>query len=232
MRCSKKGICKYPCPGRTLPSEFSALITSGLEQSLENNQLPASLAIKIAQMLEASLDAADFCDKVFLSVDSQLPVDKQLPAKIRLLDRAIVNRFETLYDLLSVELDNRSSTSIDLGNFFNAIPRGECLDLFLQLIKEHCIGDQEILIFERKMMLLTDRYTINDKIDWDNVYQSNEYEQQMNSFFSLFFKRIKDNEIAIPALNNKLSSKYNPQRINKLLKYMSKVWEINHQKVS
>jgi len=232
MRCSKQDSCKYPCTDRTLPNEFSALITSGLEKSLEENQLPASLASKIAELLDTSLDAADFCDKVFLSVDSQLQEDKQLPAKIRLLDRAIVNRFEALYDLLSVELDNRSSTSIDLGNFFNAIPRGECLDLFLQIIKEHCIGEQDRLIFERKIMLLADKYTINDKIDWDNLYQSNEYEQQMNSFFSLFFKRIKGNEIAIPALNNKLNNKYNPQRINKLLKYMLKVWEIKQQQVS
>ncbi len=147
-----------------------------------------------------------------------------LKPKVRILDRAIVHKFEQYYDELSEVLRNRSPLSTDIGDFFHAIPRGECLDIFLDVIKSHCIGDKAYEEFESKVANLTDKYTEDEKINWQGVYESKEYELYMEEFFSIFFNRIKDHSNPVPALNTQLSYFHKPKRINKMLKYMSKLW--------
>jgi len=220
MRCSKKNNCEFSCSGKNIPQKFSALIGIGLVQAMDENKLPIELASRISDLLEQNLDAADFCDYV---------IGQQRHAKTpkaRLLDRAIVNRFEHFYEQLNSELNKRSSSKINMGCFFDAIPRGECLDIFLALIKSHCIGDNQLEKFNRKLTLLTKDYSEGDEINWQDVYQSDEYQHYMDSFFTLVFERINDGETPIPALNNKLDEKHQPERINKILKYMSKVWQL------
>lgn len=220
MRCSKKGICKFSCSGKNIPQKFSALIGIGLVQAMDENKLPIELASKISDLLEQNLDAADFCDYV---------IGQQRHAKVpkvRLLDRAIVNRFEYFYDQLNDAFNKKSRSNINIGNFFDVIPRGECLDIFLALIKAHCIGDSQLAIFDHKLTVLTKKHSEDDEINWSNVYASDEYKDYMDTFFTLIFKRINESESPIPALNNTMNEKHQPQRINKLLKYMSKLWHL------
>jgi len=189
---------------------------------MDENKLPIELASKISDLLEQNLDAADFCDYVIgQQRHAQTP-------KVRILDRAIVNRFEYFYEQLNNALNKKSSNTISIGNLFDAIPRGECLDIFLSLVKAHCIGDKQLSSFDQKLTLLTKQYTDDDEINWQSVYASEQYQHYMDSFFNLVFQRINDSETPIPALNNKLNEKHQPERINKLLKYMSKLWQLKY----
>jgi len=223
MHCSKKHNCEFTCSGKNIPEKFSALIGIGLVKAMDENQLPIELASKISDLLEKNLDAADFCNYVI----GQQRLFRA--PKVRLLDRAIVNRFEYFYEQLNNALNKKSRCNINMGSLFDAIPRGECLDVFLALIKSHCIGDNQLATLDQKLTLLTQKHSENDEINWQNVYASDEYQHYMDAFFTLIFKRINDSETPIPALNNQLNEKHQPERINKLLKYMSKLWHLKEQ---
>ena len=127
-------------------------------------------------------------------------------------------------------LENKKPNKSAISNFFYIVPRGECLDLFLELIKYHCIGDDEYQKFYKKIEELTDKFTENGIVNWNKMYHCDEYKICMNSFFSLFFNHIKNDNTPIPALNYQINKKYQPQRINKFLKYMRKIWILDNHK--
>ncbi len=219
MKCSQYGKCQYSCDG-IVPRQITDVISSGLNKAIANNKLPEELASKILVLVSEGLDGSDFCNKVFAQQRNILK------PKIRVLDRAIVHKFEQYYDKFNVLLNERNHSTVDIGGFFNTIPRGECLDIFLDVVKSHCIGDDVQVNFVSKLERLTDNYSHNKTINWQGVYQSKEYEIYMDEFFSIFFNRIKDHSIPIPALNNRLRNLHHPKRINKVLKYMSKLWHL------
>ena len=222
MECSQYRKWKVPCEGKG-PSQLSDIINSGLIKVMADNKLPEELASKISILLSEGLDASDFCNKIVVQQSNALK------PKVRILDRAIVYKFEQYYDELNEVLKNRSPSTIDIGDFFHAIPRGECLDAFLVIIKSHCIGGKAQKEFESKLTCLTNKYIEDEIINWQGVYESKEYELYMDEFFSIFFNRIKDHAIPVPALNNQLAEFHKPKRINKVLKYMSKLWDLRER---
>jgi len=188
-----------------------------------DNKLPEEIATKISTLLSEELDASAFCNK---TLEQQQSV---LNPKTRILDRAIIYKFEQYYDELNEALINQSPSTSGNGDFFQLIPRGECLDAFLDVIKSYCIGTKAQVEFEFKLSSLTDKYTLDEKIKWPSVYQTKDYALYMDEFFTLFFNRIKDHAIPLPALNNQLGELHNPSRINQVLKQMSELWSLKER---
>jgi hypothetical protein len=50
--------------------------------------------------------------------------------------------FEVLYRTVNILITGKNGRSEK--EFFSIVPCGECLYLFLQLVKEYCMGDAEI----------------------------------------------------------------------------------------
>ena len=221
LKCSKRDSCTYPCNGK-LPKHFDACIDVGLAKVMEVNAIPQAIGEKIALILEDNLDAASFCEhggSYSLSVT---------PPRKRVLDRVIVHKFEQYYVQITEKLSEKKRQSNQLGDLFEVIPRGECLDLFLSLIKDHCMGNEQVKTFTQRIEVLTNRFSDEMGISWLDLYESDEYEACMNELFSIVFHYLKDRKVPIPALNIKLDHRYQPERINKLLRYMSKLWLNQH----
>jgi len=219
MKCSKESSCKFNDAGEcSVPFKYSSVISTGLEKIMEGSSIPSSVASKVSSLLDDVSDASDFCEIAF----KQLEEDEE--PKVRILDRAIVNKFEQLYDRLIIKLKNENGNASGHKDFFKIVPRGECLNLLLDLIRDYCIGDYEFQKFRGEMEALVHKYTKNDVIEWLDVYSSDEYESIMDSIFSLLFKHVKKGSSPIPALNTQMHSKYHPVRINKLLVFLHSTW--------
>lgn len=225
MKCSKQKNCSHPCYGK-LPEYFESYVHHGLEKVMDANTIPNGIGDKISVLLSENLDAADFCKQVYkYSINAT-------PPRKRLLDRVIVHKFEQYYSQIIERLSQRKRQKSQIGDLFDVIPRGECLDLFLSLIKDHCMGNEQIKRFSQEIEILTIRFAGEEGINWLDLYASEEYEVCMTELFSIVFHHLQDRKIPIPALNTKLNGKYHPERINKLLRYMSKLWLIQHHHYS
>ncbi|ABV86921.1 hypothetical protein [Shewanella pealeana] len=193
---------------------------------MEANALPNDIGSKISSTLIENLDAANFCDHVHRHF-TNVP-----PTRERVLDRLIVHKFEDYYTQIVEVISEKKHKARRIGDLFDVIPRGECLDLFLDLIKEHCMGTEQIKKFSQDIELLTLIFSTKAGIEWDRLYASNEYEICMTELFSTIFHRLTDRSVPIPALNTKLNDKYQAERINKLLRHMSKLWLNQHSDYS
>lgn len=225
MKCSKKATCPFPCNSK-LPQHFASSIELGLDKVIRVNALPDSISTKIAATLIENLDAADFCNKVTNYFEHVTP------HRERIFDRLIVHQFEEYYEQLINTLSERKKKSSHIGELFDIIPRGNCLNLFLSLIKEHCMGKEQIKRFSQDIDLLTLSFSDEAGINWDELYTSEEYESCMTEVFSIIFRHFVQRDVPIPALNLKLDNKHQAERINRLLRHMSKLWLNEHNDYS
>jgi hypothetical protein len=220
MKCSQYGKCKFSCDGK-VPKQFSDIISTSLVNVMVDNKLPEEIATKISTLLSEELDASAFCNK---TVQQQHRV---LNPKTRILDRAIINKFEQYYKELNDQLIEPPPSTMVNSDLFQLIPRGECLNSFLDVIKLHCIGPKVQVEFESKLSSLTEKYTVDNIINWQSVYQTKDYALYMDEFFSIFFNRIKEHTIPLPALNNQLDELHKPSQINQVLRQMAELWREN-----
>jgi len=216
MKCSKVLKCKYghSCKGIKSSRDFSSIVGTALVQIVEDSSLPIHIASKVSTLLNNTLDAADFCDVTFRQ-------EELLPEKIRILDRAIVNKLEQLYEMMCSKLACNNETFSN-RDFFSFVPRGECLDILLASMKHYCIGNEELKKQKHSIEILTKKHESQGVINWDDVYETQEYKSLMESMFISFFQHTKKGMTPIPALNIRMDKMYQPQRINKLLSYMHK----------
>lgn len=200
---------------------LQTLLKETVTNTLLENRVPVAVADKLARQISDNLDLERF----YAIIEKNIQ-DTRFP-KQRILDRTIVHMFEVLYRTL-----NASSLSAHETNeepFFNIVPRGECLDLFLQLVKEYCMGDEEIEIHTKKIEPMIERHHNGDSIDWEGIYASEEFKLYFDGLFRLILSRLRKDQKPIPALENKMPLKYRPYRINSFLNQVCLMWEKQQQ---
>jgi len=199
----------------TTYDEILKSITASAFNTLLSNRIPISVADKLAQQIACNIDLVNTYDVIANDIQTH-----QLP-KQRILDRAIVHMFEILFNIIhTYEIEDNK---IIEKEFFNLVPRGECLDIFLQLVKEYCMGDVEIKRYTEKMKPLILTYQTEKTIDWNNLYKSDQFKAHITGMFHLILKHLRDDQKPIPAIENKIPTQYNPYRINFFLNQICKL---------
>lgn len=193
------------------------LLKETVISTLLENRIPLSVADKLARQVASNTDLELFC-----SIIEQNIQDTRFP-KQRILDRTIVHMFEVLHQTIHVPADGDESSNEE--EFFNLVPRGECLDLFLQLVKEYCMGDSEIDNYTRKIEPMTSLHFDGKHIDWDKIYASESFKIYLDGLLHLILTRMRKDQKPIPALENKIPIKYQPYRINSFLNQVCLMWE-------
>lgn len=197
------------------------LLQETATNTLLENRVPLSVADKLARQIADNIDMASF-----YSIIEQNIQDTRFP-KQRILDRAIVHMFEVLYRTVNSASTGKNETSEQ--EFFSIVPRGECLDLFLKLVKEHCMGDTEIEKHTKKIEPMIQLYHNGNRIDWEQVYAHDEFKVYLEELLQLILSRLRKNQKPIPALENKMPLKYQPYRINLFLNQVCMLWEKQKQ---
>jgi hypothetical protein len=177
------------------------------------NRIPISIADKLARQVASKIDLASLYQVIAHDIASQ-HVPKQ-----RILDRTIVHMFEVLFKLINAE----NTTNQVQIEFFNLVPRGECLDLFLQLVKEYCMGDQEIQEYTAKIGPITQQHTEQGVINWSELYQSEPFKNYLAGLLNLILTHLRADHKPIPALENKMPVHFQPNRINLFLNQICKL---------
>jgi hypothetical protein len=193
------------------------LLKETVTSTLLENRIPLSVADKLARQVAENIELDQF-----YSIIEQNIQDTRFP-KQRVLDRTIVHMFEVLYRTVNVPTSVQNEMS--QKEFFNIVPRGECLDLFLQLVKEYCMGDAEIEKHTRKIEPMIHKHQTGQHINWEGIYASEEFEVYLDSLFTLILSRLRKDQKPIPALENKIPTKYQPYRINSFLNQICLMWE-------
>ncbi|NRA83834.1 MAG: hypothetical protein HRU22_08725 [Gammaproteobacteria bacterium] len=139
--------------------------------------------------------------------------------------------FELFYASVIERSRNPAKLIKSAPEFFNIVPRGEFLDLFLTMIKRQCIGNDEVAVYTAKLEMLLDKYNNEGDVDWDRVYISGEFSSYLFSLFTVIFSHMKSGEYPVPALNNGMADKHSPERINLVLKHMLTIWEVQQQEL-
>jgi len=193
------------------------LLKETVTNTLLENRIPLAVADKLARQVANNLNVAHFYELIEQNVQ-----DTRFP-KQRILDRTIVHMFEVLYRTVSVQVEGVNGANEK--EFFSIVPRGECLDLFLQLVKEYCMGDAEIEKHTQKIgpMIATNHQ--GNKIDWEAIYVSEEFKVYLDGLLKLILSRLRKDQKPIPALENKMPLKYQPYRINSFLNQICLMWE-------
>ena len=197
--------------------QLQKLLKETVTDTLLENRIPLSVADKLARQVAENLDLESFYSIIEKNIQ-----DTRFP-KQRILDRTIVHMFEVLYRTVNIP----SSVQNEMSNqeFFSIVPRGECLDLFLQLVKEYCMGDAEIERHTRKIEPMIQKHYKDNRINWEEIYASDEFEVYLDSLFTLISSRLRKDQKPIPALENKIPIKYQPYRINSFLNQICLMWE-------
>lgn len=198
----------YNCSNE-VQQKLQALIADSLSNTLLDNKVPPSVVDKLSRQVLANVNVSAFYE--IIAKDIQ---DKRLP-KQRILDRTIVHMFEILYRAVNVQ-DKRKDETVQ-QEFFKIVPRGECLDLFLQLVKEYCMGDDEIERYTFKMGPMIELYRSDNIIHWQKLYKSPEFKVYLTGLLNLILLHLRNDHKPIPALENKIPVKYHPYRINSFL---------------
>lgn len=193
------------------------ILTRTTLNTLLANRIPVSIADKLSRQV---------ADKVDLLTLYKIVADDmkhQRVPKQRILDRTIVHMFEILFRIINANANKGNETELKQKEFFTLVPRGECLDLFLQLVKEYCMGDTEIQRYtyqlEQMIVSVSNEYIIN----WDKLYQSDEFKRYLSALLSLILKHLRDDRAPIPALENKMPTHFQPYRINSFLNKICKL---------
>ena len=188
--------------------------------------MPRALADKVSAIIDAELDSCEACDLISQGLKQTEEHTAPKKARGRTFDRAVIHMFELFYASVIERSNNPGKLRKSAPDFFTIVPRGECLDLFLQLIKCQCIGDDEVLVYSQKLEVLLEFYTDDGEVDWERVYVSSEFSSYRTGLFTIIFSHMKTGKFPVPALNNGMSAKHNPERINLLLKHMMTIWEL------
>ena len=185
------------------------------------NRIPVSIADKLSRQV---------ADKVDLLTLYKIVADDmkhQRVPKQRILDRTIVHMFEILFRIINSNSNSNANkgneTALKQKEFFTLVPRGECLDLFLQLVKEYCMGDTEIQRYTYQLEQLIEGVSNEYIINWDKLYQSDEFKRYLSALLSLILKHLRDDRAPIPALENKMPTHFQPYRINSFLNQICKL---------
>ena len=193
-------------------------IQDSLARSIFNtliaNRIPVSIADKLSHQAAIRVDMVTLYSLVAEDMQSQHQ------PKQRILDRTIVHMFEILFRLINTPADDKKPAT----EFFNLVPRGECLDLFLQLVKEYCMGDIEIQAYTAKIEPLTQQYTTPSGIDWDSLYQSEAFKGYLSGLLKLILTHLKEDKKPIPALENRIPTHFQPYKINS---FLNQVYKLN-----
>ena len=198
-------------------SKLQKLLKETVTNTLLENRIPLSVADKLARQVANNLDIVHFYQIIEQNVQ-----DTRFP-KQRVLDRTIVHMFEVLYRTVNVPSQGQSATSEK--EFFSIVPRGECLDLFLQLVKEYCMGDAEIEKHTQQIEPMIAQHNDGNKIDWESIYASEAFKVYLDGLLKLILSRLRKDQKPIPALENKMPIKYQPYRINSFLNQICLLWE-------
>lgn len=193
---------------------LKAILTTSTFNALLSNRVPVSVADKLTKQI---IEKADF--SAFYDIVAQDIQDNRRP-KQRVLDRTIVHMFEILYKIIYSEDEQKLSQPKE---FFAIVPRGECLDLFLQLVKEYCMGDAEIKSYTYKILPLIDQHKKDGNINWHKLYRSNDFKKYLSGLLNLILTHLHEDQKPIPALENKIPHHYQPNRINSFLTRICKL---------
>lgn len=192
-------------------------IADSVTNTLLANRIPENVASKLTKQIVTNINLVEIYK--FIGQDIQ---DQRFP-KQRILDRTIVHMFEKLYRIINAK--KMQSEDLSQKEFFNLVPRGECLDLFLQLVKEYCMGDAEIEKHTYKIAPIIDVYRADNIILWPELYESDEFKIYLEQMLELILSRLRTDKKPIPALENKIPIKYQPYRINEFLKQVCYFWK-------
>lgn len=195
--------------------KLQRVLTKSVFNTLLANRIPISVADKLSQQLVDNIDLSTLYKMVAEDIQEQ-----HIP-KQRILDRTIVHMFEILYQVINTQ--EKGQDKVNQKEFFNIVPRGECLDLFLQLVKEYCMGDAEIEHYTFKIEPLIETYRNGDKINWDALYKSDEFKNYLTGLLNLILTHLHEDQKPIPALENKIPIRYQPYRINSFLNQICKL---------
>ncbi len=221
MKCSRKDICLYPCGGK-IPKQYEKLLISGAQKGLKDDKVPSALIDKVTHLITEELDAYDFCRW------TRAYIGKELVPKQRILDRSIVHMFELFYSSVIEKSEHGSKFKEISPDFFCVVPRGDCLDSFLKIVKEQCLGPEEIDAKTAQLASLVKDYCQAGIVDWASVYSSPEFKVYLNQLIETIFAPMNKGRSPIPALNNQMLASQYPGRINLLLKHMLKIWQANN----
>lgn len=216
MLDSKIAKPAYSCSCK-VQQKLDAMIMESVTNTLLDNRIPLGIADKLARQVVKHTELS-----TFYGIIAQDIKDQRFP-KQRILDRTIVYMFETLYHSLNAQNSKQDETSPN--DFFNLVPRGECLDLFLQLVKEYCMGGAEIEKHTHKMGPMIEAFRTDDIIHWPELYKSDEFKSYLLGMLSLILTRLRKDQKPIPALENKMPVKYQPYRINAFLNQACILWQ-------
>ncbi|WP_028863435.1 hypothetical protein [Psychromonas aquimarina] len=197
--------------------KLQAMIVESVTDTLLENRIPVSVARKLSRQMVDNIDLAE----IYSIVERDIQ-DQHFP-KMRILDRTIVHMFEILYRTINTQESIKDEETQQ--EFFNIVPRGECLDLFLQLVKEYCMGDDEIEKHTYKMGPLIEMHRTDNLIHWQELYQSDEFKVYLTGLLNLILTHLRKDHQPIPALNNKMPVKYHPYRINSFLNQICLLWK-------
>lgn len=200
---------RAPNCSNAVMQKLQALIADSLSHTLLENRVPPSVADKLSRQVLANVNVSALYEIIAKDIQN-----KQRP-KQRILDRAIVHMFEILYCAIN-EQDKRKAQIVQ-QDFFKIVPRGECLDLFLQLVKKYCMGDDEIAKYTFKLGPMIEQYRSETMINWQDLYKSPEFKVYLTGLLNLILLHLREDQKPIPALENKIPVKYHPYRINSFL---------------
>jgi hypothetical protein len=197
--------------------KLQKLLNETVTNTLLANRIPLAVADKLARQVTDNFDIVQFYEIIEQNIQ-----DTRFP-KQRVLDRTIVHMFEVLYRTVNVPLTGKNEA--DKKEFFSIVPRGECLDLFLQLVKEYCMGDAEIEKHTQQIEPMIKENSVANVIDWQAIYDSDAFKNYLDGLLKLILSRLRKDQKPIPALENKMPPKYRPYRINSFLNQVCLMWE-------
>lgn len=197
--------------------KLQKILNDTVMNTLLENRIPVAVASKLAQQVADNFNTTEFFEIIEQSIQ-----DTRFP-KQRVLDRTIVHMFEVLYRTINTPLTAKNEA--DKKEFFSIVPRGECLDLFLQLVKEYCMGDTEIEKHTLQIEPMIKENSEGNKIDWQAIYDSQAFKVYLDGLLTLILCRLRKDHKPIPALENKMPPKYRPYRINSFLNQVCLMYE-------
>ena len=195
--------------------KIQSSLTVSTFNTLLANRIPVAVADKLSRQIAENTNLLELYKIIRQDIQ-----DQHFP-KQRVLDRTIVHMFEILYNV--IYLHEKAHTKTQQNEFFALVPRGECLDMFLQLVKEYCMGDAEIERYTYKIEPLIDAHRSISSIDWNKLYQSKEFKDYLSGLLNLILTHLHKDQKPIPALENKIPLRYQPYRINSFLNQICKL---------
>lgn len=219
MKCSRRNNCNLNCQGKILEG-LNNLIRSEVETILKNNKLPDAAIKKINDAICSELDAAKFCE-----LFDKNAMDNQ-QVRNRYLDRSICFVFETFYDEVIATLRSRGRRFRKVPDFFDTVPRGECLDTFLRVVRNHCVGNnQEQALASEIELIISKHHDGIGHVPWGDIYGLEEFHDYADRLTNILFINMLSGERPVPAIENALPAKFDSKKINNMVRLMYRIWE-------